>query len=210
MKTACYIPALEGESALLEGWVADAASRFPDVTPVLLPPVDWNDDLTPWPAAPIFRKGKSFGGKATSYLQQLEQRIIPLLEADLGFVPDQRWFIGISLAGLFGVWASARTGLFQRIAAVSGSFWYPGFPAWFAGQTIRADAFYISLGNREAQSKNPHLQSIEEDTAAVVDSLRIRDIPLTFEWTEGTHFGPILPRLDKALAALRDAPAGGL
>ena len=68
MKIACYIPALEGESARLEEWRANADRRYPGVT------------------------------------------------------PDARWFLGVSLGGLFGVWASARTGLFQKVAAISGSF----------------------------------------------------------------------------------------
>ena len=39
----------------------------------------------------------------------------------------------------------------------------------------------------------------ETEAAKILES---KGIPTTFEWTEGTHFGPILPRLDKALSGM--------
>ena len=201
MKIICYIPMLEGQYDEVERWMAQMHDRY-DILPVLLPPVDWNDDLTPWPAPPIFRKGKAFGGKADAYLQQLENEIVPNTEKALGVVPDERWLVGVSLSGLFAIWASARSKLFSRVASISGSFWYPGFTQWLQGQALSVKQVYISLGDQESQSKNVHLRSIADDTQEVVRTLASQGIPVQFEWTEGTHFAPLVPRLDKALRAL--------
>lgn len=197
----CYIPMLEGQMGEVQPWLDSVRSRF-GVIPVLLPAVDWNDDLTPWPADPIFKKAKPFGGEAETYLMQLESEIIPSLEAGMGIRPEERWLVGVSLSGLFAVWAAAKTAMFNRVASISGSFWYPGFTTWLKGRAVFADAVYLSLGDKEALSKNPHLQNIAADTTEVAQILESKGVRTTYEWTEGTHFAPILPRLDKALTAL--------
>ncbi len=201
MSIVCYMPMLEGQTDDVSRWLDGVEERF-GVIPVMLPPVDWNDDLTPWPADPIFKKGKSFGGNAETYLAELESVIIPSIETESGIVPDERWLIGVSLAGLFAIWASAKSSLFTRVASISGSFWYPGFVKWLEGQSFPIKKAYLSLGDKEAEGKNKHLKNIAEDTAAVVKILESKGVRTTFEWTEGTHFGPLLPRLDKALTSI--------
>ena len=203
MNRICYIPVLEGQSDAVRAWTAGVRERY-GVIPVLLPPVDWNDDLTPWPAEPIFKKGKSFGGRAEAYLARLETEVIPSFEAEMGIVPDERWMAGVSLSGLFALWAAVRGRSFHRVAAISASFWYPGFTAWLQEQSFPA-AFlsaYISLGDQEARGKNPHLKNIAGETAAVVRILDEKSVPTVFEWTEGTHFAAVVPRLEKAIFAL--------
>ena len=100
---------LEGQSDAVSEWLRDVPDRY-GILPLMLPPVDWNDDLTPWPAGPIFKKGKPFGGQAAKYLERLEGEIIPSMEA--GLQVGQRWMLGISLSGLFAVWAAAKCDLF--------------------------------------------------------------------------------------------------
>ena len=189
MNVICYIPMLEGQTPDVREWMEAARARY------------WNNDLTPWQAGPIFKKGKPFGGKAESYLQRLEDEILPGIEANLGIVPDERWLLGVSLAGLFAVWAAARSDRFARIAAISGSFWYPGFPEWLREQTRSSTlkAAYLSLGRKEAEGRNPHLKDIAGQTRIIADILTEKGVPTTFEWTEGTHFSPVVPRLEKAL-----------
>ena len=205
MNVICYIPMLEGQTPDVREWMEAARARY-GVSPVLLPQADWNNDLTPWPAGPVFKKGKPFGGKAESYLQRLEDDILPGIEAKLGVVPDERWLLGVSLAGLFAVWAAARSDRFARIAAISGSFWYPGFPDWLREQTLSSNlkAAYLSLGRKEAEGRNPHLKDIAGQTREIAGILTHKNIPTTFEWTEGTHFSPVVPRLEKALNHLTD------
>ena len=194
---------LEGQAPDVKAWLETAGERY-GVKLVLLPQADWNNDLTPWPAAPVFKKGKAFGGNAESYLRRLKSEILPGIEAELGMVPDERWLLGVSLAGLFAVWAAARSGLFSRIAALSGSFWYPGFPQWLREQQPEPGlkAAYLSLGRKEAEGRNPHLKDIAAQTLEVADILTEKGIPTTFAWTEGTHFAPVVPRLEQALTHL--------
>ena len=195
----CYIPMLEGQSDAVREWLRDVPDRY-GILPLMLPPVDWNDDLTPWPAGPIFKKGKPFGGQAAKYLERLEGDIIPSMEA--GLQVGRRWMLGISLSGLFAVWAAAKCDLFTGVAAISGSFWYPGFTEWLKEQPIAARQVYLSLGNKEAESKNIHLKDIAVQTARVVEILRTKGVDTQFEWTEGTHFGPVIPRLEKCFDAI--------
>lgn len=203
MNPVCYIPMLEGQTPDVKPWLEEARARY-GVTPVLLPQADWNNDLTPWPADPVFKKGKPFGGKAEAYLRRLENEILPAMDASLGFIPEERWLLGVSLAGLFAVWAATRSDRFTRIAAISGSFWYPGFPDWLSAQTPSPalKAAYLSLGRKEAEGKNPHLKDIAAQTRQVADILTRKGVPTTFEWTEGTHFAPVVPRLEQALKIL--------
>ena len=201
---------LEGQAPGVKEWVETAGERY-GVKLVLLPQADWNNDLTPWPAEPVFKKGKAFGGKAEAYLQRLVSEILPGIEAELGGVPEERWLLGVSLAGLFAVWGATakpgrerRTATFARIAAISGSFWYPGFPEWLREQPLAPGlkAAYLSLGRKEAEGKNPHLKDIAAQTQEVADILTNKGIPTTFAWTEGTHFAPVVPRLEQALKHL--------
>ena len=203
MNVICYIPMLEGQAPEVSAWVEKAGERY-GLTLALLPQADWNNDLTPWPAAPVFKKGKAFGGKADDYLQHLEKDIIPGIEQKLDIIPDERWLMGVSLAGLFAVWATAHSPLFTRIAAISGSFWYPGFTAWLQSQPLSPTlkAAFLSLGRKEAEGKNPHLKDIAAQTREVADILLEKGVPTSFEWTEGTHFAPVIPRMEQALNSL--------
>jgi len=213
MSIVCYIPMLEGQTPDVKAWLAAAQARY-GVQFVLLPQADWNNDLTPWPAEPVFKKGKAFGGNAEAYLARLENEIIPDIEQNLGVIPDERWLLGVSLAGLFAVWAAAanagresRTATFSRIAAISGSFWYPGFLQWLRAQTLipGLKAVYLSLGRKEAEGKNPHLKDIAAQTMEVADILTEKGVHTAFCWTEGTHFAPVIPRLEQALNHLSDS-----
>ena len=79
--------------------------------------VDWNCELTPWPAPPVARGQPDFGGGADALLGELAGRILPEVEAELR--PSARWIAGYSLAGLFAVYAALSTRLFARVASVS-------------------------------------------------------------------------------------------
>lgn len=79
---------------------------------------DWNRDLSPWPAPPVFRD-QAFAGEADKTLKWLKDNM------DLSV--DRRCIGGYSLAGLFSLWAFYETGLFQGAASCSGSLWFPGW-----------------------------------------------------------------------------------
>ncbi len=111
---------------------AQASALLPEgaATVAAVEGVDWNCELTPWPAPPVARGQPDFGGNADALLGELAGRILPEVEAELR--PSARWIAGYSLAGLFAVYAALSTRLFARVASVSGSMWYPGFSDWVA------------------------------------------------------------------------------
>lgn len=119
--------------------------------------VDWNRELTPWPAPPVARGQPDFGGGADALLGELAGRILPEVEAELR--PSARWIAGYSLAGLFAVYAALSTRLFARVASVSGSMWYPGFSDWVA-----AGAHSLEEG-AAAQGVRPEMPSATDAPA---------------------------------------------
>lgn len=162
--------------------------------------MEWNDDLTPWPS-------KGFGGKAEDFLHTLRTEVMPAAETALlpaGSAPE-RLLTGISLSGLFAVWTWTRGTEFRHIASISGSFWYDGFAEWLAAENLspKSGCAYLSLGDKESQSKNARFRSVGERTAQVATTLQRAGIRTQFELTPGTHFSPIVPRIERALECLK-------
>ncbi|HJA94778.1 MAG TPA: alpha/beta hydrolase [Candidatus Eisenbergiella merdipullorum] len=166
---------------------------------------DWNRDLTPWPAEKVFKKGEDFGGKADAYLSFLTEKIIPHMEETLSLIPRFRALAGVSLAGLFSVYAAYRTDLFDRIASISGSLWYDEFLPYLrthrpSGRLKRA---YFSLGDRERKTGNCRMARVEDCTLETVELLReeLGDIGrerVFFEYNPGNHFADPEERMEKA------------
>ena len=152
---------------------------------------DWNRDLSPWSAPPIFGK-EPFGDGARETLDYI-------LEA----CSDQsRSYIlgGYSLAGLFCLWAACNTDRFSGIAAASPSVWFPNFTDYLRENKLQTDAVYLSLGDAEAKAKNPTLATVSdciEDTYTIIKDRKIKCI---LEWNPGNHFKDPDLRCAKAFA----------
>lgn len=172
---------------------------------VVIEDVNWNDDLTPWPAVGVFKKAKPFGGKAAAFLDKLTHEIIPETERDLGIEDAERTLLGVSLSGLFAVWSAFNTDAFTNIISISGSLWYDGFIEWMKEQTPspQVEKFCLLLGEKEKNAKEKRMATVEERTLAAVDILKAKSkSSVVFELVEGTHFSPILPRMERAMMAL--------
>lgn len=91
--------------------------------------LDW-DALPPWPAPPLRPEDAPFTGGASEFLAALTETILPEAERAAGLAPARHFLLGISLSGLFALWASCMTDRFAACAALSGSFWYDGFTDW--------------------------------------------------------------------------------
>ncbi|MCR4849015.1 MAG: hypothetical protein K5920_09245 [Bacteroidales bacterium] len=96
----------EGIREDLDVGLKELAGKY-GVSIVVIPGANWNDDLTPWPAEGVFKKAKPFGGQAASFLDKLTNEIIPETEGDLGVMDAERTILGVSLSGLFAVWAAS-------------------------------------------------------------------------------------------------------
>ena len=74
---------------------------------------DWNKELTPWPAPPVFGK-IPFGNGATDTLNFIVSQLLPLVQEEIPHVI----LGGYSLAGLFALWASYQTEKFEGPSTV--------------------------------------------------------------------------------------------
>ena len=202
----CYILLPEGLKDDGRRWMEDAAGRY-GVTLVAMHGMEWNDDLTPWGADGVFRKAKPFGGRADLFLKNLREDLFPNVESQLGIRHPERFLIGISLSGLFAIWSVFKCDLFTGTASISGSLWYDGFASWTEGQTLsgRIKKVSVLIGDREKKSKDRRMATVEDETLKVVEILRRKGASIVFELEENTtHFSPVVPRLEKALASLSE------
>lgn len=190
----------EGIREDLDVGLKELAGKY-GVSIVVIPGANWNDDLTPWPAEGVFRKAKPFGGQAASFLDKLTNEIIPETEGDLGVVNAERTLLGVSLSGLFAMWAGFNTDAFTNIISISGSLWYDGFTEWMNehAPSLQVKKVCMLLGEKEKNSKDKRMATVEERTRTAADMLKIKSqAAITFELVDGTHFSPILPRLERA------------
>ncbi len=148
---------------------------------------DWNLELSPWAAPPVFGKTPFCGG-AEETLGFVTTRLLPEVKSR-HVLPDEIALCigGYSLAGLFALWTATQTALFSGVAAASPSVWFPAWIDYVRERPIRAETVYLSLGDREERAKNPVM-------AAVGDRIREQyallqaDHAVTLEWNPGNHF----------------------
>ena len=147
--------------------------------------MDWNRDLSPWEAPPVFGK-VPFGGMAEETLSFVLDSLLPELRRRLG--TDMKLCLGgYSLAGLFALWAAIRTDVFSGVAAASPSVWFPGWMDYVKDNSVQAKAVYLSLGDREERAKNPVMATVG-DCIREQYALLQADHSVTLEWNPGNHF----------------------
>lgn len=187
----------------------------------------WEENFSPWCAPRVFAKGPNFGDGAQKTLDTLINQIIPWAESELAESPAYRSLVGYSLAGLFSLWAGvsqqvargcqpddalsqpgaphvdAPIGTFQRIGAVSGSFWFPGLLDYvnqqLRGGVVGLTHAYLSLGDREARTPNPQIMHVRENAELLASKLESAGITSMFELNRGNHFQNVEGRMQKAL-----------
>ena len=189
----------------------------------------WEENFSPWCAPRVFAKGPNFGDGAQKTLDTLINQVIPWAESELTEPPAYRVLVGYSLAGLFSLWAGVTqagvsqqvtcgcqpgtaTGApaapqpvatFQRIGAVSGSFWFPGLLDYvdqqLGGGAVGLTHAYLSLGDREARTPNPQIMHVRENAELLANKLENAGITSTFELNRGNHFQNVEGRMQKAL-----------
>lgn len=162
---------------------------------------DWNSDLSPWAIPPVYKNDEPFTGGADAYLETLTGEIIPAIIGELGSEPEYIALVGYSLAGLFAVYAMYRTKLFSRIASASGSLWYPGFMDYAKSHDLAAlpEKLYLSLGDKEAQTRNQIMAKVEQNTRDLHEYYKSLGINTVFELNEGNHFKDAGLRIAKAI-----------
>lgn len=176
-----------------------------------LPVTDWENELSPWNVKKVFRGGKDFGGGADETIRELERVIVPELKRTLGHPEMPCIIAGYSLAGLFAICALYRTAAFTGAVSASGSLWFPGFLDYAMSHKMpqTPGRVYLSLGDREKNTKNTVMCRVEENTAALYKRFREQGIACIFEMNSGSHFQEVEQRLAKGIAwAVSDIAEG--
>ena len=154
---------------------------------------DWNRDLSPWEAPPVFGKEAFDGGAAETLAEFLK------LCDDKG----KRWYIGgYSLAGLFALWAVCQTDVFAGVAAASPSVWFPGFADYMKERGVQCGRVYLSLGDREERTRNPVMAAVGDRIRELHAFLSARGTDCVLEWNQGNHFRDADLRTARAFAWL--------
>ena len=182
-------------------WKACQGIHTPSFTLAVLNKTDeeWNDEMTPWYAPPLFPGDTACGGKADQYLSELTCTIIPELKTLLN--PTYVALAGYSLAGLFSVYAMYKTDIFDRIVSGSGSFWYPDIVTFIKTHEIKKSPqrLYFSLGDQECKDPTPLLQSVQTNTQAVHEWFANLGITTIFELNHGNHYQHIAQRMARGI-----------
>jgi predicted alpha/beta superfamily hydrolase len=156
---------------------------------------DWNKELTPWPAPPVFGK-VPFGDGAHDTLQFIVEQLLSGLHAEY----SRCLLGGYSLAGLFALWAGYRTKSFAGIVAASPSVWYPDWIDYARAHRIQSPAVYLSLGDREEKTKNPVMATVGNAIREMHEILKTSCTSSCLDWNPGNHFADSDRRLAKGIA----------
>ena len=158
---------------------------------------DWNQELTPWGASPVFGK-TPFGDGAEKTLEFVTNQLLTEVQENISHLI----LGGYSLAGLFALWAGVQTDQFEGIAAASPSVWYPQWIDYASENKPLAKSVYLSLGDKEEKAKNPVMAQVGNAIRKQHELLMEQEINSIFEWNAGNHFVDSDKRMAKGFAWL--------
>lgn len=166
--------------------------------------IDWNHDMSPWYMPSIYSKEKSFSGGADGYLKLLIDEILPKAKELIEGEPEFTGIAGYSLAGLFAVYAMYKTNAFDRVACMSGSLWFSDFIEYCKRNEYKRlpDKIYFSLGDKEANTRNPVLKTVQDKTIELSEYFKSLGTEVIFELNPGNHFTDVNFRSAKGIKAI--------
>ena len=179
---------------------------------------DWNQELTPWVAPPVFGK-TPFGDGAEKTLKFITSQLLPEVQENIPHLI----LGGYSLAGLFALWAGYQTDRFEGIAAAAPSVWYPQWIDYASENKPFAKSVYLSLGDKEEKAKNrwnseshqarlngrvvtevgkanPVMAQVGNAIRKQHELLTEQEINTILEWNAGNHFVDSDKRMAKGFA----------
>lgn len=158
---------------------------------------DWNQELTPWTASPVFGK-VPFGNGAEDTLKFITSRLLPEVQEET----IHKILGGYSLAGLFALWAGYQSDEFESIVAASPSVWYPKWMEYATSNKPHAKSVYLSLGDKEEKTKNPVMSQVGNAIRRQYELLTEQKVKTILEWNVGNHFVDSEKRTAKGFAWL--------
>ena len=164
----------------------------------------WNHDMTPWYCPPTSPQDTPCTGGADEYLRLLLNDILPECLRRVNGTPSHISIAGYSLAGLFALYALYQTDVFERAASMSGSLWFPGFKEYVLSHEMKRkpEKIYLSLGDKEAKTRNRYLKAVQENTETIAAHFREEEIDVTLEMNPGNHFKDASLRSAKGILAI--------
>lgn len=172
------------------------------VTLAVVSDINWNEEMSPWECPPLYKNDSDYTGGADKYLEKLTGSIIPAIKGELSFEPDKTIIAGYSLAGLFSLYSLYRTDAFSGAVSASGSLWFPKTTEFIDSNDFvkRPERIYLSLGDKEANTKNAMLRMVEDKTREVYAKYTSMGVDTIFEMNPGNHFKDADIRLAKGIA----------
>lgn len=166
--------------------------------------IDWNHDMSPWYMPSIYSKEKSFSGGADEYLRLLIDEILPKAMELIEGEPKFTGIAGYSLAGLFAIYAMYKIDVFDRVSSMSGSLWFSDFIEYCKGNEYKRlpDKIYFSLGDKEANTRNPLLKTVQDKTIELLEYFKSLGTEVIFELNPGNHFTDVIFRSAKGIKAI--------
>lgn len=166
---------------------------------------DWNQELAPWVAPPVYGK-VPFGNGAAETHRVIEDGVVPEMMRRFGTLKGADIIIGgYSLAGLFALWCGYESDLFTAVAAASPSVWYPGWMDYVGHRKPKTERIYLSLGDAEAKTKNATMSTVEQNIRDMSDILKkLPGVDSTLVFNPGGHFkDPVLRTVQAFIWVLR-------
>ncbi|MBQ9275835.1 MAG: hypothetical protein IJ228_13600 [Succinivibrio sp.] len=170
--------------------------------------LEWDCDLIPWEAPAPFAGRPPYQAGAAAYLKRLKEIIVPEIHNSLTGTPKFTGLAGYSLGGLFALYAACSGSPFTHFASASGSLWYPGFADYLSRANCPDSVkhVYLSLGDKEAATRNRVLRQVECATRRTLSCLQQRGIDCVFVAERGGHNTQCDERMARALRWLAERP----
>ena len=190
----------DGESVVSAMQEIDA----PNCNLLVVGELNWDHDMAPWYCPPLSKNDTPCTGGADAYLDLLLTEILPTAEERIHGTPSFIGIAGYSLAGLFALYASYQCDAFDRVASVSGSLWFPDFKEYALTHEMRKrpEKLYLSLGDREARTRNSVLMTVQRNTEELAEHYRRLGLDVTWELNPGNHFKDAALRSAKGIKAI--------
>lgn len=166
--------------------------------------LDRPNDLTPWEATYFLKGEVSCEGNADALIDFITNFLCNDIIKKFNLNPSFKAFIGLSLGGLFAIYLAFKTNYFQKIGCVSGSLWYPKFVDFVENSKVLEgiSTIYLSLGDKEKNTKNELMKNVEIDTLKCFDLIKCKVNNSFFEFTKGNHFKNTNKRIVNAIKYL--------
>lgn len=171
-----------------------------------IPALDRLSEYTPWPAKALHERFADFGGRGEEHLDYLEKVLIPGVHEELfgNASPGQTALLGLSLSGLLGIYSLYKTDIFDHVASISGSFWYPDWTGFVKenGLVNKKASVFLSSGENEGKGAHDIKKNAAQATKDTYETLTAH-LPrgnVEMQWNPYGHHDSIPLKLSEALA----------